>query len=161
MSPLNCVSYVLTCQCACVLTCSCSNLSWVLACSRANVSTVIKCSCANVPCMLTCSHVNVPCVLLYSLANVPGVLTCSRANVPCVRGDVPCVLTYKRYLQFFFQVKLFFRPIFYWDEKSLWNKVEARRVTTNALYSDLSRAFTHKGSSKMTKKSSRFPYQFK
>ena len=139
MSPLNCVSYVLTCQCACVLTCSCANLSWVLACSRANVSTVIKCSCANVPCMLTCSHV----------------------NVPCVRGDVPCVLTYKRYLQFFFQVKLFFRPIFYWDEKSLWNKVEARRVTTNALYSDLSRAFTHKGSSKMTKKSSRFPYQFK
>ena len=128
MSPLNCVSYVLTCQCACVLTCSCANLSWVLACSRANVSTVIK---------------------------------CSRANVPCVRGDVPCVLTYKRYLQFFFQVKLFFRPIFYWDEKSLWNKVEARRVTTNALYSDLSRAFTHKGSSKMTKKSSRFPYQFK
>ena len=36
------------------------------------------------------------------------------------------------------------------------NKVEARVVKTNALGHDLSRAFTHKGSSKIMKSSSRF-----
>ena len=119
-------AYVLTCQRSCMLTCS-----------RANVSCVPMCSRANMPCVLTCSRVNVPCVLtcLTCLCIlVPCVLTCSRSNIPCALTDnLSYVLTYKKYPKaFFFEVKLIFRSVLYWDEKRLLIKVEARRVTKNA-----------------------------
>ena len=71
-----------------------------------------------------------------SCANVPCVLTRQRAQVQQVYAV-------------FFQVKLFFYPVFYCDEKILFNNVETRRVTGNILGPDLSRALRHKGSSKI------------
>ena len=68
------------------------------------VPRVLKtCPRANVPYVLTCSRGNVPCVLTCSRANVPCVLTCSSANLPCaLTGNLPCVLTYRKYQQVFF-----------------------------------------------------------
>ena len=51
------------------------------------------------------------------------------------------MLTWQQLSTVFFEVKLFFCPVFYWDDKSLLIKVEARRVTRNA--------FRHNGSFKI------------
>ena len=108
---------------------------------------------------LACLRAHAPMCLAYLLAHVPTCVkfslvheltyfACSRASMPCMfscsRGNVLCVLTCSRgnsYQQFFFEVKLFFCPVFYWDDKSLLIKVEARRVTRNA--------FRHNGSFKI------------
>ena len=108
---------------------------------------------------LACLRAHAPTCLAYLLAHVPTCVkfslvheltyfACSRASMPCMfscsHGNVLCVLTCSRgnsYQQFFFEVKLFFCPVFYWDDKSLLIKVEARRVTRNA--------FRHNGSFKI------------
>ena len=108
---------------------------------------------------LACLRAHAPMCLAYLLAHVPTCVkfslvleltyfACSRASMPCMfscsHGNVLCVLTCSRgnsYQQFFFEVKLFFCPVFYWDDKSLLIKVEARRVTRNA--------FRHNGSFKI------------
>ena len=80
------------------------------------------------PMCLACLHANVPCVHTCSRGNVPSVLSC--VYMPCV----PCTLTWQIFICFyFFEVKLFFCPVLYWDEKSLFIEKEARRITRNAL----------------------------
>ena len=94
---------------------------------------------------------------LYTLpVHVPTCFVYLRAHVPpcpaCVLGQLAKYLAYsptESICSFFFQVKLFFCDVLYWDEKTLWNKVETRRVTWSALSPDLSRAFRHKWSSKI------------
>ena len=105
---------------------------------------------------LACLRAHAPTCLAYLLAHVPTCVkfslvheltyfACSRASMPCMfscsHGNVLCVLTCSRgnsYQQFFFEVKLFFCPVFYWDDKSLLIKVEARRVTRNAFRHNVS-----------------------
>ena len=117
----------------------------------------------------TCSRANVPCVLPWHRILRAYVLKCQQAwrayEVTCQRSLHALVLTYQRALRiqvltwqralcahiqkvstvFFFEVKLF-----YWNENSLWNKVETTRITRNTLGLDLSRAFRQKGSSRIT-----------
>ena len=117
----------------------------------------------------TCSRANVPCVLTWHRILRAYVLKCQQAwrayELTCQRSLHALVLTYQRALRiqvltwqralcahiqkvstvFFFEVKLF-----YWNENSLWNKVETTRITRNTLGLDLSRAFRQKGSSRIT-----------
>ena len=85
------LNYVETCVFwVCLITC--------LTCSRANMPCMVTCSHTNVPFLLTCSRANVSCMLTCWHANVPCVVTCSRANVPCMftcwHGSVSCMLMY-------------------------------------------------------------------
>ena len=119
-----------------------------LACLRADVPTCLACLHAHVPTCVKFSLVHVPTYFACLRAHVRTYFACSRASMPCMfscsHGNVLCVLTCSRgnsYQQFFFEVKLFFCPVFYWDDKSLLIKVEARRVTRNA--------FRHNGSFKI------------
>ena len=95
--------------------------------------------------MLACQRV-FACPLAYLATCLACLLVhVSTCNVPCV----PCVLTWQGILRahiqkvsavFFNEVKLLFSSVLNLDEKSLWNEVKARKVTRNALITDLSGA---------------------
>ena len=148
------LAYVPTCLAClrahgpCVLMYSRANESCMLTCSRANEPYVLKCQRALHALVLTCKFV--------LRAHVATCLTCSRAHMAtcfvwlhahvvtclaCLAHELATCLACSRtetinsfcFLFFFFEVKLFFCPVLYWDEKSLLIKVEARRVTRNAL----------------------------
>ena len=126
MSLLNCVPYVLTRQRALR-----AYVASYLACLRAKVPTGLACLWAHMPTFFACSCADVPTCLAYLGTNVATCLMCSH--------------TESIYSFFFFEVKLF-----YWNENSLWNKVETTRITRNTLGLELSRAFRQKGSSRIT-----------
>ena len=82
-SLLNCVPYVLTCQCALhtyVLMCQHPLRAYVLMCQRVLLAYMLTCQCALRAYMLmyfVCLLVNVPCVLMCLHADV---LTCKHAS---------------------------------------------------------------------------------
>lgn len=128
-----CLAYL----CAYVPTCLdylYAQVSYMLPCSGANVSCVLTRSRANVSCVIACSRAKVLCALTCSSANVPCMFTYSRANASCM----PCVPSSQRALHahvqkvsiVFLQFNFFFCLVLYWNMKSLWNKVKARRVTS-------------------------------
>ena len=118
-SLLNCLPYVLTCQCVLlsyVLTClACLHV----ACQRALRAHVPTCLC-----VLSCSRANVFCVLTYQLVLCARVLSCSRANVS-LRDMLSLDFWY------FFLVSI------------LWNKSTTSKNVFRISFSDFSCTFRH------------------
>ena len=146
-------AYVLTSQRVLrtyMLTCRRALRAYMLTCQRALSSLLFTCQRILRAYVHTCERI--------LRAHVPACLACSRAHMgtcfACLHAHVAtCQSTLRAKWQrafhphvqklstVFFEVKLFFCPVFYWDEKSLLIKVEARRVTRNA--------FRHNGSFKI------------
>ena len=141
-SLLNCLPYVLTCQCvllsyvltclACLHTC----VSTCFACSRANVSAYFR---AHVPTCFACLRTNLSCVLACCRAHVLTCLTCSRANVSL---RATCY-------NFKYQKKKVFNDMlsldfwYFFLVSILWNRSTTSKNVSRISFSDFSCTFRH------------------